>query len=258
MRIRKTALAWSTALTIISGTVFMACGSDTPPAESTVDPTAQSSAPTVAPSATATPSGGGAPGQEPATNAATSPPPPAAGPSDPTPDQATETPERVNTPTAEPPTPTPTSAAPTPTRAQPDQQDGAGTSTQPPGASSGNLDWYIGNVCGEISTEVGSWEAGDSLKELSEGLGFVGERMSALKPPAEVSEWHDAQISFAVAFKDAIDDFLENPGDRTEDEFLVSVFTTLLPHFEPVQQAIAGMDAEIRTRMAEAGCIDEG
>ena len=127
----------------------------------------------------------------------------------------------------------------------------------PPSTSSVTLDDYLRNVCGETVTEVGSWDEGDSLRELSEGLGFVSEQMSALEPPAEVSEWHNAQISFAEAFKEAIDDFLDDPGDRTEDEFLVSMFLTIGPHFEAVEQAIAGMNAEIRTRMAEAGCIDE-
>ena len=128
---------------------------------------------------------------------------------------------------------------------------------EPPNTSSVPLDDYIRNVCGETVTEVGSWEEGDSLRELSEGLGFVSEQMSALEPPAEVSEWHNAQISFAEAFKEAIDDFLEDPGDRTEDEFLVSMFFTIGPHFEAVEQTIAGMDAETRTRMAEVGCIDD-
>ena len=128
---------------------------------------------------------------------------------------------------------------------------------EPPSTSAVTLDDYVRNVCGEAVTEVGSWEEGNSLAELSEGLGFVSEQMGALDPPAELSEWHDAQISFAEAFKGAIDDFLEDPGDRTEDEFLVSMFLTIGPHFEAVEQAIAGMNAEIRTRMAEAGCIDE-
>ena len=61
------------------------------------------------------------------------------------------------------------------------------------------LDEYIGTVCGDQS-EVGSWEEGDSLRELSEGLEFVIEEMGALEPPAEVAEWHDAQIAFEGAF----------------------------------------------------------
>ncbi len=103
-----------------------------------------------------------------------------------------------------------------------------------------------------------SWEEGDSLREFSEGLGFVIEGMGALEPPAEVAKWYDFQTAFAGAFKEAIDDFLEDPGDRTEDEFVFSLFFTVGPHFEPVEQAIARVVAEIRTRMAEAGCIDEG
>ena len=126
-----------------------------------------------------------------------------------------------------------------------------------PDTSAVSFDEYIMMVCGETLTEVGSWEGGNSLKDLSAGLGFISEQMSALEPPTEVAEWHDAQIVFAGVFKDTIDDFLEEPGDRTEDEFILSMFLTVAPVFAPVEQAIAGMDPEVRARMAEAGCIDE-
>ncbi|MCY4583490.1 MAG: hypothetical protein OXE50_11955 [Chloroflexi bacterium] len=119
-----------------------------------------------------------------------------------------------------------------------------------------SLDDYITTVCGGQS-EVGAWEEGESLRELSEGLGFISEQMSALEPPVEVAEWHDAQIAFAGAFKEEIDDFLDDPGDRTEDEFLLSMFFTLASLFEPVEQAVAGMNPDVRARMIEAGCIDE-
>ena len=123
-------------------------------------------------------------------------------------------------------------------------------------ASQVSLDEYIGTVCGGQS-EVGAWEEGESLRELSGALAFVSEQMSALKPPAEVAEWHDSQIAFAGAFKETIDDFLDDPGDQSEDEFLVSTIFTLAPHFEPVEQAIASMDADVRARMVAAGCIDD-
>ena len=57
--------------------------------------------------------------------------------------------------------------------------------------------------------------------------------------------------------KETIDDFLEDPAGRTEDEFLISMFVTLAPHFEPVAQTIATMDLDVRARMAEGGCIDD-
>ena len=120
-----------------------------------------------------------------------------------------------------------------------------------------SLDEYIRMVCGEAVTEVSSWEGGDSLSDLSAGLAFITEQMRALDPPVEVAEWHDAQIAFAGVFKETIDDFLDDPGDRTEDEFLISMFFTVAPHFEPVEAAIASMDPDVRARMAEAGCIDE-
>ena len=128
---------------------------------------------------------------------------------------------------------------------------------EPPSTSSVTLDEYSRNVCGETVTEVGSWEEGDSLRELSEGLGFVSEQMSALEPPTEVAEWHDAQIAFAGVFKETIDDFLEDPAGRTEDEFIVSMFFTVAPAFAPVEQAIGNMAPDVRARMAEAGCIDD-
>ena len=147
-----------------------------------------------------------------------------------------------STPTGD--TPTADSPAATPV---PEAQDTSGVS----------LEEYIIRVCGEAVTEVSSWEGGDSLRDLSAGLGFITEQMRALDPPVEVAEWHDAQIAFAGVFKETVDDFLEDPGDRTEDEFLISMFFTVAPHFEPVEQAIANMDPDVRARMAEAGCIDD-
>ena len=146
------------------------------------------------------------------------------------------------TPTGD--TPTADSSAATPV---PEAQDTSGVS----------LEEYIMRVCGEAVTEVSSWEGGDSLRDLSAGLGFITEQMSALEPPTEVAEWHDTQIAFAGVFKETVDDFLEDPGDRTEDEFLISMFFTVAPAFAPVEQAIGNMDPDVRARMAEAGCIDD-
>ena len=120
-----------------------------------------------------------------------------------------------------------------------------------------SLDEYISMVCGETVMEVNSWEGGDSLRELSAGLGFINKQMSALEPPREVAEWHHAQIAYAGIFKETVDDFLKDPGDQTEDDFVISLFFTVGPHFEPVEKAIATMDPEVRARMIEAGCIDE-
>ena len=112
-------------------------------------------------------------------------------------------------------------------------------------------------VCGKTVTGVNSWEGGDSLRDLSAGLGFINEQMSVLDPPTELAEWHHAQIAFAGIFKETVDDFLEGPGDQTEDDFVISLFFTVGPHFEPVEKAIAGMGPDLRARMVEAGCIDE-
>lgn len=81
--------------------------------------------------------------------------------------------------------------------------------------------------------------------------------MEGLEPPAELSAWHGAQLDFQRAFKKAIVDYPAYPKGRSEDDFLASSFATLAPHFQPVEQAIAGMEPDVRARMAEAGCIDE-
>ena len=81
--------------------------------------------------------------------------------------------------------------------------------------------------------------------------------MESLEPPAAVSDWHDAGLAFQRAFKETVDDYLEDSKGLSEDEFLFSMFLTLTPHFQPVEQAIAGMDPDVRSRMIEAGCIDQ-
>ena len=148
------------------------------------------------------------------------------------------------------------SAASTPDDSAPTDSPAATPAADSPDTSSLPLDEYITMVCGEALTEVESWEGGDSLADLSAGLGFISDQMSALDPPMEVAEWHHAQIAYAGVFKETIDDFLKEPGNRTEDEFILSMFFTVGPHFGPVEQAIATMDTDVRARMTEAGCID--
>ena len=124
-------------------------------------------------------------------------------------------------------------------------------------ASRMSLDEYMAAAFCGSTEEGGDWEEGVSVKEISSGLAQVIEQGEALEPPAEVSDWHDASLAFGRAFKKTIDDYLEDPKGRTEDEFLLSNFVTLAPHFQPVEEAIADMDPDVRARMIEAGCIEE-
>ena len=145
---------------------------------------------------------------------------------------------------------TPESASPTATPAA-GTQDTARTST-----ARTSFDDYLLAVCGG-GEELLDWEEGESLRELSSGLGQHLEIMQSLDPPPEVSDWHDAGIAFERAFKMTVDEYLEDPKGLSEDAFLLSMFATLAPHFQPVEQATAAMDPEVRSRMIEAGCIDE-
>ena len=79
------------------------------------------------------------------------------------------------------------STATTPTADTADSTPGAPSSTATPVAELPNtsgvsLDEYIMQVCGETVMEVNSWEGGDSLRDLSAGLGFINEQMSVLEP----------------------------------------------------------------------------
>ncbi|MDE2824573.1 MAG: hypothetical protein OXK79_13815 [Chloroflexota bacterium] len=128
--------------------------------------------------------------------------------------------------------------------------------TEAPDASRASLDEYLLAVC-DGQAEWTAWEEGVSLRELSSGLGQFMEIMESLEPPSQVSDWHDATLAFGKTFKNTVDDYLEDSKGQTEDEFLLSMFFTLPPHFQPVEQAIAGMDPDVRSRMVEADCIDE-
>ena len=119
-----------------------------------------------------------------------------------------------------------------------------------------SLDEYLTAVCGG-QAETTAWEEGVSIREISSGLGQHIEIMESLEPPSEVSDWHDAALAFQRAFKKTVDDYLEDSKGQSEDDFLFSSFVTLAPHFQPIEQAIAGMDPDVRSRMVEAGCIDQ-
>ncbi len=119
-----------------------------------------------------------------------------------------------------------------------------------------SLDDYLLAVC-DGQEEFADWEEGASLRELSSGLGQHIEIMESLDPPLEVSDWHDAGLAFQRAFQETVDDYLEDSQGLSEDEFIFSMFLTLAPHFQPIEQATAAMDPGVRSRMIEAGCIDQ-
>ena len=121
--------------------------------------------------------------------------------------------------------------------------------------SQGLLDDYIAAVCGQL--EVGVWNEDGSLEDLSYGIEYYLEQMGALNPPPEVAEWHEAQLVFAESLKKAIDGYLEDPKGLSENDFLISVFLTVGEDFETVEQAIIGMNPDVRARMTASGCIEE-
>lgn len=153
---------------------------------------------------------------------------------------------------------TATDAAPSPVlpeaSADSQTQEPAGTALEAPSGTA--LDEYLFAACGgqEVSTE---WETGESIRDISTGLGQLIAAFESLAPPPEVSDWHDSMLAFQRAFKGELDGYLEDPQGQSEDEFLLSSFLTLGVQYQPVERAIAAMDPELRSRMIAAGCIDE-
>ena len=126
--------------------------------------------------------------------------------------------------------------------------------------------------CGGLETETADFEEDVSLREFSGVLGdsigllesveppeevAIG-LLESVEPPEEVAEWHDAVLVYQRAIKESLDDYSGSGEGQSEDEYIL---TTLFPvglRYQPqIDQAIGGMDTEVRSQMIAAGCIDE-
>ena len=119
-----------------------------------------------------------------------------------------------------------------------------------------SLDEYLA-ICGIPETEVAETEE-IPLKEISDSFRNYTERLESVEPPLEVADWHRAVLPYQKAFRESVDEYLEDPGGQSQDEFLLSMTFSLASRFLPaIDQAILNMDSAVRARMATAGCIDE-
>ena len=94
------------------------------------------------------------------------------------------------------------------------------------------------------------------MKEFPAALGAFTERLEAVEPPEEVTDWHNAVLVYQRALKMELDD---GPGEgESEDEYIFGTLLTLaLEHQPDISASIMAMNGEILARMIEAGCIDE-
>ena len=97
-----------------------------------------------------------------------------------------------------------------------------------------------------------------ALNEVSKSFRDYTERLESVEPPLEVAAWHHAVLPYQKAFRKSVDEYLDDPGDQSQDEFLLSMTFSLASRYQPaIDQAILDMDSDVRAQMSTAGCIDE-
>ena len=127
-------------------------------------------------------------------------------------------------------------------------------------ASRISLDEYMEQmlICSGEDAETAIFEEGVSLREFAATLGRSIQQMESVEPPVEIADYHFAVLSFQRAIKGSIDDYPGPESGQSEDEFILEAFFPLGLQYQPdIDEAIAGMDPGIRSRMVAGGCIDE-
>ncbi len=119
-----------------------------------------------------------------------------------------------------------------------------------------SLDEYL-EACSIGETEAVETED-VPIEELAKSFRDQIARLESVEPPAEVSEWHDAILVYQREVAKTLEDYVSDPQGQTEDEFLLStVFSLALRYQSTIDQAVADMDPDVRSRMAAAGCIED-
>ena len=124
--------------------------------------------------------------------------------------------------------------------------------TQEPSSSQLSFGEYLAVCAGPMS---GAIDEEITRKEFAAALGEFTERLEAVEPPEEVTDWHNAVLVYQRALKLELD----GPGEgESEEEYLLSTVLTLVIEHQPeISASIMAMNGAILARMIEAGCIDE-
>ena len=154
----------------------------------------------------------------------------------PTPSAAAPTP--APTPETEPTTPTATpTSAPTPTPA--------------PAAATLSLDEYLTH-CAPPDSELGD---DATYGDLSSELAAEADRLEALTPPAQLSEWHLLNIENFRTIQADLDTY---PKDDVID---FAIFIGILRAYAELQEKLgevaARLPEDVRQQMVEAGCVED-
>ena len=125
-------------------------------------------------------------------------------------------------------------------------------STPPTNGDSGAWEEYEA-FCSEAAQEAPDDSEEFTYEEVLILYGVVIERMESVDPPAEIADWHDKVLAGWTAVKRLVD---AKPQDTIFSPSILFNDNELLPHFEEVGAAWDAIPAEVRERLAAAGCSD--
>ena len=125
-------------------------------------------------------------------------------------------------------------------------------STPPTNGDSGAWEEYEA-FCSEAAQEALDDSEEYTYEEVSIFYGGVIERMESIDPPAEIADWHDKVLAGWTAVKRLVD---AEPQDAIFDPFILFLDNEILSLFEEVGAAWDAIPADVRERLAAAGCSD--
>ena len=126
-------------------------------------------------------------------------------------------------------------------------------STPPTNGDSGAWDEYEA-FCSEAAQEELDDNEDYTNGEASTLYAGVIERMESVDPPVEIADWHDKVLAGLTAVKRLID---AEPQDAKFDPLMIFSDSEILSLFEEVGAARDAMPADVRERLAAAGCSDD-
>ena len=126
-------------------------------------------------------------------------------------------------------------------------------STPPTNGDSGAGEEYEA-FCSEAAQEELDDNEDYTYEEVSIFYGGVIERMESIDPPVEIADWHDRVLAGWTAVKRLVD---AEPQGAIFDPFILFSDSEILSLFEEVGAAFNELPADVRDRLAAAGCTDD-
>ena len=168
------------------------------------------------------------------------------------------TPVPANTPVPEPTsTPLPTvqsTSTPRPTATMPPAPtpEPAATPAATPTVATLSLDDYLAQL---DCASFGEGPEPETYGDISILLAVVIDRMSALAPPADIAEWHDASLDSFQRLKTLIEPFPED----VEIEFVALLAFAEASEAEDAKilEIVGGLPEDVKQRLVDAECADE-